>query len=47
MASIGNQEKELERATSFAADAHRQSLVVSRSEGERKDQAFIDAVSDR
>lgn len=30
----------------FRAEAHRQSLALARSAGEREDQAFIDAVSD-
>jgi hypothetical protein len=34
------------RATRFRSEAHRQSLAVSRSSHARKDQAFIDAVSD-
>jgi hypothetical protein len=34
-------------APSFRAEAHRQSLAVARSARARRDQAFIDAVSDR
>ena len=34
------------RSRVFKAQAHRQSLAVARSIGEREDQAFIDAVSD-
>lgn len=34
------------RAASFRKEAHRQSLVVSRSARAREDQAFIDSVSD-
>ena len=34
------------RTANFSKEAHRQSLAVARSAGERKDQAFIDAVSD-
>jgi hypothetical protein len=34
------------RSEAFAAEAHRQSLVVARSVQEGEDQAFIDAVSD-
>ncbi len=34
------------RAASFRKEAHRQSLVVSRSVHAREDQAFVDAVSD-
>jgi hypothetical protein len=34
------------RSEKFRAEAHRQSLVIARSEGEAADQAFIDAVSD-
>jgi hypothetical protein len=34
-------------APTFQAEAHRQSLAVSRSVHAREDQAFIDAVSDR
>lgn len=33
------------RSPAFAAEAHRQSLAVARSEYEREDQAFVDAVS--
>lgn len=33
------------RAPGFAAEAHRQSLVIGTSEGEADDQAFVDAVS--
>jgi hypothetical protein len=35
------------RTDAFRREAHRQSLAVGRSPGEREDQAFIDAVSDR
>lgn len=34
------------RSPAFAAEAHRQSLAVARSAQARKDQAFIDAISD-
>jgi len=34
------------RAPSFRSEAHRQSLAVAASAHARKDQAFIDAVSD-
>lgn len=34
------------RASSFKTEAHRQSLAVAKSAHARKDQAFIDAVSD-
>ena len=34
-------------APSFRTEAHRQSLAVARSAHARRDQAFIDAVSDR
>jgi hypothetical protein len=34
------------RSRAFAREAHRQSLLVARSAGERDDQAFIDAISD-
>ena len=34
------------RTTSFLKEAHRQSLAVAKSAGEREDQAFIDAISD-
>jgi Protein of unknown function (DUF3018) len=33
------------RSPAFEAEAHRQSLAVARSEQERQDQGFIDAVS--
>jgi len=33
------------RSRAFAREAHRQSLVVARSEAERDDQAFVDAIS--
>jgi hypothetical protein len=33
------------RSPAFEAEAHRQSLAVARSEQERQDQDFIDAVS--
>jgi len=33
------------RSAAFAAQAHRQSLAVARSEQERDDQAFVDAVA--
>ena len=35
------------RAPAFRSEAHRQSLAVAASAHARKDQAFIDAVSDR
>ena len=35
------------RSRTFKMQAHRQSLVIARSDNEREDQAFIDAVSDR
>ncbi|HMK69218.1 MAG TPA: antitoxin MazE-like protein [Stellaceae bacterium] len=31
----------------FIAEAHRQSLAIARSPQERRDQEFIDAISDR
>jgi hypothetical protein len=34
------------RSRSFAAQAHRQSLAVARSNAEGDDQAFVDAISD-
>lgn len=34
------------RTDTFQREAHRQSLVIARSEGEAEDQAFIDSVSD-
>jgi hypothetical protein len=34
------------RATSFATEAHRQSLAIARSEREAADQAFIDSLSE-
>lgn len=34
------------RASSFKTEAHRQSLAVAKSKHARKDQAFIDSVSD-
>jgi hypothetical protein len=34
------------RSRAFAAKAHRQSLAVARSPHARKDQVFIDAISD-
>lgn len=34
------------RSAAFAAEAHRQSLAVAKSRHARKDQEFIDAVSD-
>ena len=33
------------RSPEFAAEAHRQSLLIAQSEQEEEDQAFIDAVS--
>ena len=33
------------RTAAFAAEAHRQSLLVARSPNEAEDQAFIDAIS--
>lgn len=35
------------RAPSFRSEAHRQSAAIAASAHARKDQAFIDAVSDR
>jgi hypothetical protein len=35
------------RSRAFKTQAHRQSLAIARSDNEREDQAFIDAVSDR
>ncbi|WP_428674023.1 antitoxin MazE family protein [Reyranella sp.] len=35
------------RSRAFKLQAHRQSLAIARSDSEREDQAFIDAVSDR
>lgn len=35
------------RSSSFAAEAHRQSLAVAESRHARDDQDFIDAISDR
>lgn len=35
------------RTRTFKAQAHRQSLAIARSDDEREDQAFIDAVSDQ
>jgi hypothetical protein len=35
------------RSPSFKSEARRQSRLVARSEKEREDQAFVDAVSDR
>lgn len=34
------------RSPEFAKEAHRQSLLVAKSAGEKDDQAFIDSVSD-
>jgi len=34
------------RSSNFAAEAHRQSLVVAQSRQAQEDQAFIDAISD-
>jgi len=34
------------RSPAFAAEAHRQSLVVARSPTAREDQDFVDAISD-
>jgi hypothetical protein len=34
------------RSPAFRAEAHRQSIAVAQSEGEERDQAFIDSVSD-
>jgi len=34
------------RTEAFRREAHRQSLIIARSEGEAEDQAFIDSVSD-
>ena len=33
------------RSPKFAAEAHRQSLAIARSEHEAEDQAFIDAIT--
>jgi hypothetical protein len=33
------------RSRAFKRDAHRESLAVARSANERRDQAFVDAVS--
>ncbi len=33
------------RTANFAEEAHRQSLAVAKSTGEREDQAFIDAIT--
>ena len=33
------------RSPEFAAEAHRQSLLVANSAGEKDDQAFIDSIS--
>lgn len=33
------------RSPEFAAEAHRQSLLIAQSEQEAEDQAFIDAIS--
>jgi len=33
------------RTAKFAKEAHRQSLAVAKSAGEREDQAFIDAIT--
>jgi hypothetical protein len=35
------------RSAAFRAEARRQSRAVARSTGERDDQAFVDAISDR
>ena len=35
------------RTERFQAEAHCQSLAVAQSEGEREDQTFIEAISDR
>ena len=35
------------RSPEFAAEAHRQSLLVANSPQEREDQAFVDAVSEQ
>lgn len=35
------------RTAGFAEEAHRQSLAVARSERDREDQAFIDAIADQ
>jgi surfactin synthase thioesterase subunit len=35
------------RSPTFVAEAHRQSLAVARSPHAKKDQDFIDAISDR
>jgi Protein of unknown function (DUF3018) len=34
------------RSRTFAREAHRQSLLVAHSAGEREDQEFVDAISD-
>jgi hypothetical protein len=34
------------RSRSFAREAHRQALVVAASSAERRDQAFVDAISE-
>ena len=34
------------RTERFRAEAHRQSLAVAQSEGEREDQTFIEAITD-
>ena len=34
------------RSPKFAAECRRQSRLIARSEGEKEDQAFIDAISD-
>lgn len=34
------------RSSAFKAEAHRQSLMVARSEYERQDQEFIDSISE-
>jgi hypothetical protein len=34
------------RSLDFAAEAHRQSLAIAQSEQERRDQDFVDAISD-
>jgi hypothetical protein len=33
------------RAPEFIAEAHRQSVAIATSEGEREDQGFVDAIS--
>jgi hypothetical protein len=33
------------RSPAFAAEAHRQSLLIARSSGEPSDQAWVDAIS--